>query len=261
MSNKTTYKQKAIVDHYRQENELQLPEKSILQMLEKHLPKMKMLDIGVGGGRTTLHFANLAKEYLGVDYSEEMVTACKMRFPDAPENISFQVCDATNMKALNDNSYDFVLFSFNGIDSISHEDRDKAFREIKRIGKPGGYFCFSTHNLNSAEQLFNFKLQINGPTYKKFKKTLKWAMLNFIYNNYREIRTLNQSQFAILNDGVHLFKIKNYYIRPLEQIRKLEEFFSDTQVYSLSTGEIIANNDLEKNKDPWLYYICRFTKD
>jgi ubiquinone/menaquinone biosynthesis C-methylase UbiE len=43
---------------------------------------MKMLDIGVGRGRTTMHFAQAAEEYWAIDYSEEMIAACRERFRD-----------------------------------------------------------------------------------------------------------------------------------------------------------------------------------
>lgn len=257
MSNKTAYKQKAIVDYYCQENGLQLPEQTIFKLLENHLSEIKMLDIGIGGGRTTSHFGDLVKEYHGVDYSEEMVDACKTRFSDAPDNLSFQVCDVRDMRAFDDNSFDFILFSFNGIDSISHEDRVIALQEIQRVGKPGGYFCFSTHNLNCAEKIFNFKSQLDGPPHKIFKRVIKWSMLNFIFNKYRDIKVLKQSEYAILNDGLHLFKIKNYYIKPLEQIRQLQGGFENIKVFSLNTGkEIATKSELQTTQDPWLYFFC-----
>ena len=53
-----------------------------------------MLDIGVGGGRTTLHFDKLFKEYIGVDYVESMIKASWERLHDIKENILFKGCDA-----------------------------------------------------------------------------------------------------------------------------------------------------------------------
>ena len=40
-----------------------------------------MLDIGVGTGRTTMHFAGLVKEYVGVDYSSALIQACPEKIP------------------------------------------------------------------------------------------------------------------------------------------------------------------------------------
>ncbi|ELP52058.1 methyltransferase type 11 domain protein [Microcystis aeruginosa TAIHU98] len=57
------------------------------------------------------------------------------------------MADARNLEQFADNYFDFILFSFNDIDYISHADRFLVLEEISRIGKAGGYFCFSSHNL------------------------------------------------------------------------------------------------------------------
>ena len=102
-----------------------------------------ILDIGVGGGRTTPFLAAKAKSYLGVDYSEGMVEASRKRFPAS----EFQWADATDLSAFEDNSFDVAVFSFNGIDVIqSIAGRAKCFSEVMRILRPGGRFIFSSHN-------------------------------------------------------------------------------------------------------------------
>jgi SAM-dependent methyltransferase len=44
-------------------------------------------------------------------------------------------------------NFDFILFSFNGIDYVPACDRNAVFRELRRVGSKGGLFFFSTHNL------------------------------------------------------------------------------------------------------------------
>jgi ubiquinone/menaquinone biosynthesis C-methylase UbiE len=109
-----------------------------------------MLDLGVGGGRTTAHFAALAGSYLGVDYSEEMVRACTVRFP----HLRFMQADARAMPQCADASFDFVLFSYNGIDYVEETGRQRVLDEVRRVLSPHGSFAFSTHNLNSCHELF-----------------------------------------------------------------------------------------------------------
>src|SRR5688572_13594767 len=71
MSNETAYAQDDIVSFYANTNALRKPEETIFRMLSAVLPTMTMLDIGVGGGRTTRFFAPVTKQYVGMDYSEK----------------------------------------------------------------------------------------------------------------------------------------------------------------------------------------------
>lgn len=256
MSNKNVYKKKRIVEIYSKQTELQKPEKTIFNLLKNDLPKMKMLDVGVGGGRTTLHLAKLVDEYIGIDSSEEMIEVCRKRFADYPEKVSFRLCDVRNLAEFGDNQFDFILFSFNGIDYISHAERLKVLEDFRRILKPKGYFCFSSHNLQSIHKLFDFKeqkiFQIGFP-----KQIIRWALLRFIYNNKVPIRKLKDKGFAIFNDGAERFGLQSYYIKPSEQIKQLQPYFSNVQIFFLKNGNQVVNfNNLKSIKDDWLYYLC-----
>ena len=76
-TNQQTYTDRSIVRYYARLTALQPAERTILTLLQKRLSKMKMLDLGVGAGRTTNYFAPLVAEYIGVDYSAEMIAACR----------------------------------------------------------------------------------------------------------------------------------------------------------------------------------------
>jgi len=84
-SSQEEYGSESIAQDYAKRSDLQKPERTILGELGTKLSKGSMLDIGVGGGRTTVHFAPLAKQYLGLDYSTEMVEACQSRFGETYE--------------------------------------------------------------------------------------------------------------------------------------------------------------------------------
>ncbi len=102
-----------------------------------------ILDIGVGGGRTTPHLSDKAGRYVGADYSRAMVEACRKQFP----TLEFHCEDATDLRKFADAIFAVVVFSFNGIDYIrSDEQRLLCLREVCRILKPGGFFIFSSHN-------------------------------------------------------------------------------------------------------------------
>lgn len=251
ISNKAAWNSDYAVQTYIAADNLQKPEQHIIDILKDKLPGMRMLDIGVGGGRTTLHFAPLVKEYVGCDYAENMVTACKKRFPEIGN--AFHLGDVRSMPEYEQGAFDFILFSYNGLDYIDHEDRLKALKEIKRVGKPGGYFAFSSHNLLFIDKLY----------------TLKWhkRLKDFIYQFYSLFMLLvlnglpgryKNRPFAILNDGTNRFSLKTYYIAPEAQIAQLTALgFKNVRLFSCRTGmEIEPARTHETGPDHWVYYLC-----
>lgn len=253
MSNKDSWNSADLVNAYVNEHALQKPEETILGIVKDKLNNWRMLDLGIGLGRTTLHFAPLVKEYVGTDYSFGMIKTYQKLFPETKPNVQVRLSDARMMREFESNYFDFILFSFNGIDYISHEDRVDALKEIKRIGKKGGLFVFSTHNLQYVDNLYTVKLH-NGLRYSAYQC---YRYFRLIYENgfpgkYRD------KDFAILNDGAHHFKLKTYYIKPAAQVEQLECMgFKNIRLFSLKTGGEVEKARLNgAGKDSWIYYLC-----
>ena len=214
-----------------------------------------MLDIGIGLGRTTLHFAPLVKEYVGIDYSFNMVKTYQKIFPKQKTNTQVRLGDARMMQEFETDSFDFILFSYNGIDYVSQEDRIQALEEIKRVGKKGGYFAFSTHNLQCINNLYSIKINssLKGFVYQCYK------YLRLIYENGLPGKYRNMD-FTIINDGASRFKLTTYYIKPAAQIEQLQDLgFKKIRLFSLKTGEEIKKIGLDKiTQDSWIYFLCEF---
>jgi ubiquinone/menaquinone biosynthesis C-methylase UbiE len=262
-SNKDVYESEDVVTAYSPEQFLlQKPEEAILNELRDKLPEMRMLDIGVGAGRTTQYFAPLAKEYYGVDYASSMIKKCQQRYQDQQGKFSFTVSDARAMSSFKDNYFDFVLFSFNGIDYVNNEDRIAIFKEIRRVTRKGGFFGFSTHNLNSVLTLISFRSSVN--VIALFKEIRRLILMRFfnrkLWNALRG--KLQKQNYLIFNDGAHYFGLNTYYITPENQIKKLTELgFSNIDVFGLDGQRIILNSiNLQTKRDPWLYYLCNNNK-
>lgn len=101
-----------------------------------------VLDVGCGAGRTTSELHDRGFDVVGLDTSEPLVARARERFPD----IEFRVGDAVDLDDAGD-SYDQVLFSYNGICCLNPEDRRlEALREFRRVLKPGGLLAFSSRN-------------------------------------------------------------------------------------------------------------------
>ena len=254
--NQKTYSRSNIVQYYKQLSILQPAEKAILELFRDRLPTIKMLDIGIGGGRTTQYFGTLTAEYTGIDYSTEMIAACQQRFPHSPQSMSLKVVDARDMSQFDDNYFDFILFSFNGIDYVSHSDRLKVFQEIQRVGKSGCYFFFSSHNLQGIAKEFNFQQQISINLLKTYINLFMWALLKLLNPSVNR-KKLKTCDYLIIRDESHNFLLQTYYIRPTEQIKQLASNFSNIEIYSWKTGQKILDLDnLSTNSDMWLYYLC-----
>jgi len=253
LSNQNTYKSLNVVDTYIDETGLQPPEAVALQLLKDRLPAMRMLDIGVGAGRTTRHFAPRVKEYVGVDYSEGMVAACRRLFPSWP----FEVCDARAMDRFPDDAFDFVLFSFNGIDYIAPEERGKVFAEVARVGKPGGHFLFSTHNIQSVHRLHRLRHRFFWNPKKTAEQLREWALLRFVHNKGVGWDGLANLSHAVFNDGAHNFGLRTCYVKPAAQAAALKPHFDNVRVFRRIDGaEIKDAGGLDAEDDAWLYYLC-----
>jgi SAM-dependent methyltransferase len=116
-------------------------------LFEEYLtPGMAILDLGVGGGRTTPHLSSIAERYVGADYSSEMIAACRRKFP----SLQFETLDAADLSLFAASTFDAVVMAFNTIDNvIPDESRHRALREIHRVLKPNGILIFSSHNMRS----------------------------------------------------------------------------------------------------------------
>jgi ubiquinone/menaquinone biosynthesis C-methylase UbiE len=253
--NEKTYGLANIVQYYTQLKALQPAEQMVLDRLSPELCNLKMLDIGVGAGRTTQHFHLRTAHYTGIDNSAEMIAACQKRFPDAAQTM-FEVCDARDMGRFETDSFDFILFSFNGIDYVSQTDRLSVLAEIRRVGKPGAIFCFSSHNLQGFEQAFDLKSQWSCNPIVAYTNLVMLFLLR-VLNRPLTLAQLKALSYAIVKDESHNFRLNTYYIRPQDQIAQLEANFSDIQVYSWRNDiELVTETDRVTNVDMWLYYLC-----
>jgi 2-polyprenyl-3-methyl-5-hydroxy-6-metoxy-1,4-benzoquinol methylase len=97
---------------------------------------MKVLDIGCGDGTTAVPSAQLGAEVLGVDIARNLVEAGNKRAREMRlTNLRFQEGDATNLREIEDKSYDVVISIFGAM--FAPRPFDVA-REMVRVTRPGG---------------------------------------------------------------------------------------------------------------------------
>ncbi len=107
----------------------------------------RVLDLGVGTGRTVPALSAGASRYVGLDVAPRMVEGARRQFPDQ----EFVVGDAADLAEFDDGSFDLVVFSYNGIDYLDTDAaRQRCWREVRRVLRDGGNFVFSSHNARAV---------------------------------------------------------------------------------------------------------------
>lgn len=248
--NKRIYAEKGVASHYASVEGLQPGEEAIVASLGEGLGHATMLDIGVGGGRTTEFFAPRVARYVGVDYSEAMIEAAKERFP--PFAAAFQIADARALP-FGDGDFTFTLFSYNGIDYVDHADRVRVLSEVRRVTARGGLFAFSTHNL--ARDDLDFEAR---PTQGLLSRVLGAPKRARLRAENVAWPSFSAASHAMLNDGSFRYRAATYHIRCEAQIQQAHDAgFADVRVYSGRTGRELPRSSQDEPGDPWLYFACR----
>lgn len=247
--NRKAYSSPAAAKFYDRMPTLFDAEQIILKELAQAIRNKKLLDIGIGGGRTTPFLLEISADYTGIDYSPMLVERAKRRFGIE----TFYECDVREMRGFANSTFDFALFSFNGLDSISHEDRQRALREIYRVLKPDGSFVFSAHNREWKNVGKPLWAQEDAHWTLRFVKSCIWAFLFQPRHWWLRRFELHEKHYAIINDGGLRYSVLNYYIDLSSQIAQLRECgFNNARAYDMHGRMVTYDRD-----SPWLYYVAR----
>ncbi|MBM3243045.1 MAG: class I SAM-dependent methyltransferase [Candidatus Omnitrophica bacterium] len=252
LTNKATYDNEKVLESMISKDRLQKAEEFIMSYVRKDILNKSILDIGVGTGRTTPYLIEISQDYIGIDYSLEMVKYCKAKY----SNIKFLHCDARDMAIFNNQQFDFVFFSFNGIDYVAHEDRIFILKEVYRVLKENGIFAFSSHNIDSkitrAYDTSNILFSINPYTMLGNIYRYLLGITNHLKNKRFEVYSHN---YSIINDSGNNYCFLTYYISKEKQFEQLKDIgFSSVEVVSLN-GSLV--DVYSEDKHPWIYYIAR----
>ena len=248
--NLEVYNSKHVVSWYARLREIIPVERAVFETYKRLLQQGDVLDIGIGGGRTTSYLLPVSKNYTGIDYSESFIATVKHNYPDA----AFFVMDARDLSGFKNESFDLVNFSFNGIDYVDKEGREKIISEVTRILKPGGIFFFSTHNKNHRNFNTSPWLNKNNSLFTNIKTFIK--LLPFFAKKRKQKREeIFTEDYAIINDSAHNYGLMTFYTSP-ELLRKqlLDAGLSEV-VFLAKTGEERSDADL----DDWIFATAKKT--
>ena len=241
---------------YRHASDLFPAERAILDLLADQVAAGHLLDIGIGTGRTTGHLSRRSAGYIGVDYSPEMIERARLRFPEE----TLRVMDARDLSVFSEGRFDIVVFSYNGIDYVDHQDRLKILGQIHRVLRPGGIFVFSAHRLGAdipaANDLGNFKVSLNPARTAQSMVRYVQGIRNAARVKPSERR---EADYALLNDPAQQYQLLTYYISPLAQKRQLETLgFQGVRAFAQSGEELGVSSPVRPahQADYMVHYIA-----
>ncbi len=185
MNNNSKWNNQKIIKWYISRKHIQNGEKKILELVD-FLNIKTMLDIGVGGGRTSMYFLNLVESYLGIDIVPDFIDTLQKKYSQKQFKC-MNVLDITNLEK----TYDFILFSHNGIDNLlTLEEYTKALDNMYKVCNQNGYVCFSSHNIWKINQNNDFALiecDVVGTRMKQVNTNHLFLIKLLKKNNYSSI--------------------------------------------------------------------------
>ena len=125
----------------------------VINIIQSFYPdqRVKIVDIGCGGGFLSNALALAGHQVTGIDLSQSSLETAK-RYDDS-KTVMYQQADATAIP-LDDKSFDVVCC----MDMLEHvEDPAKVISEASRLLRPGGIFFFHTFDRNFLSWLMVIK--------------------------------------------------------------------------------------------------------
>jgi SAM-dependent methyltransferase len=232
-------------------------EASIIERFDGSWSSIRMLDIGIGAGRTTTYFAPLAGEYVGVDYGAAFIEHCREVFGES-DTVRFAVADARELDGAGLGTFDFILFSFNGIDYSDHLSRLRVLRNIRGALNRQGWFLFSSHSLFGVSKWWSSpRASWRHPVHSlvAFGRALVKAPFMLWLNRRVDLEAGRAQGHVILNDGAHRLSLTTYYIDPAEQLVQLADAGFFLVAAFNPAGDVI--DPLETGERGWISYLVR----
>ncbi len=216
----------------------------------------RILDIGVGGGRTVPILRSLSEDYVAVDYLPEMVELTRSNHP----GVRVEHADARDLGSFRDGEFALVVFSLNGIDGLAHEDRARVFGAARRVLAPGGIFLYSTHNLEHPLAGRPPWARQRLPGRITPRSLAGWALRlprrSLSYRRLRRLVTRGQG-WAILVGASYEFGIVGHYVTLREALREPAAcgYAPGVRVYGSSGEELEPGTDTRDSE--WFHLIAR----
>lgn len=253
------YNNPNVVNFFRNLSALKPVETALLSRFRDELQDQPILDIGIGGGRTTAPLLQITRSYVGIDFSKEMILAARQKFPGA----DLRVCDARDLSIFKDGYFAAVFFWGGGLDDIVAE-RSQVLKEINRVLR-SGIFMLMTHNFDAYDMRRCLKnrlrlsrkpsLLINDNlfrlrSYASYCYNRFWSAVHrrgyAVYGEYEEPLGDRSKPGMVL---------PTYYMHRDAQVQQLiKHGFSEVEILD-QNGNLVESSRVVK--DLFLFYVAR----
>lgn len=146
---------------------------------------LKVLDLGCGDGTTALPEARRGADVLGVDIARNLVDAGNARArAEALVNVKFAEGDASNLKDLDDDSFDVVVTIFGAMFAPRPFDVAK---EMVRVTRPGGRIVMGNWIPNDptlVAQILKISSAYSPPPPEGFVSPMTWGMESHVIERF-----------------------------------------------------------------------------
>ncbi|MGI8510769.1 MAG: class I SAM-dependent methyltransferase [Gemmatimonadaceae bacterium] len=216
---------------------------------------LRILDIGIGAGRTVPMMLDVSRDYIGIDMAPKLLAIANKRFPE----VDLRVMDA---RALDFEAarFDLVTFSYNGVDSVDLPDRLRILSEVRRVLAPDGLFVFSALNRDGPDHAPRLAAPGLREGHSPISELLRVAPKAVVNSwNYWRHRRLNQhgENISVSTLSAHSFGVVAIFISVPEQVKQLHEAgFSVDVVYDCIHGQSVAP-DQHDTEAGYLHYVAR----
>lgn len=182
---------------------------------------LKVLDLGCGDGTTAIPAAKLGADVLGVDIARNLVEAGNKRIKEEGlSNCRIQEGDATDMRELEDGTFDLVVSIFGAMFAPKPVEVAK---EMVRVTKPGGRIVMGNWipgDPTLVAQILKISSSYTPPPPEGFISPMLWGVESNVIERFeaagvpKENISFSRETFTFEGDmspAEFVSRFKNYY--------------------------------------------------
>lgn len=203
---------------------------------------IKVLDVGCGAGRFSIHASQKGSKVTLLDLSDTQLSIAEIKCKEfeVSDNIDgyINAC-ITDMKDIPDNSFDTVI-CYGAVLNYLHEKTPDSISELIRVTKDGGEILISVNNRNGVFR--SCAAQLDFPLCDFWGKPKEWGI-------YEIINTGNETNYeGATHPSRHFFSV--------EEIKNLLSLNSLSNVEFAAAPAIVTGHrdnieTLSKDKTAW----------